>query len=215
MFKGLLWLLPVLVILVLVARWARCRGRAEKLRAWALGRDFSFIEADPALAGRYPSLPFRDGGWGQQCRNVVTGRLSGRPMTGFDYSYRTSDHDGDGSSSSGVHRWQVLAVDLATPLPRVSVTRKSLGSWVAVAFGGQDVEIGHPEFDRAFRIRCDDEAAAAALLLPMASVVLTRDDQAVQTDGSSLLILCSGLLQPADLDDWFADAAAVVKTLPV
>lgn len=46
---------------------------------------------------------------------------------------------------------------------RFSVTKRGLFSGVAKLFGMQDVAVGHPEFDREFVIRGNDEAKLRAL----------------------------------------------------
>jgi hypothetical protein len=88
----------------------------------------------------------------------VEGRHRGRPVRFFAYT-----------TGSGKSRRAWSAVSAAVPgagafvlelVPENFLTR------VATALGMQDIQIGDPTFDRAFIVRSNDAASAAAALLP-------------------------------------------------
>lgn len=89
---------------------------------------------------------------------TLEGRHRGRPVRFFSYT-----------TGSGKNRRAWSAVSAAVPgagafvlelAPENFITR------VATALGMQDIQIGDPTFDRAFIVRSNDAAAAAAALLP-------------------------------------------------
>jgi hypothetical protein len=197
--------------LFLLRRWLTQR-RQSGLQAWALSRDYSYRPEAPELVHRYFDLPIREDGQGQEIQNVIRGTAGGHPLTGFDFSYKTTSDSDERSTTE--HTQQVLAVELHSRLPRFLVTRAGLGARLAVVFGGQDVLIGHDEFDRAFRVQADDEEAVRQLLLPMVPVLLARDDQDLQGSGSNLRAIRSGTLSRDDLDEWIADLKALLAHIP-
>lgn len=188
---------------------ARDRKRVDALRAWALSRDFTYLPRDDALGRVYGVLPY-EGHGRVDFENVLHGRVSGRRAEMFDYTYRkrstttTTDVNGVGQSSSTTTPVHVraLGVELPSRFPDITVAPQGFFSRVAVAFGGQDVEIGDPGFDRVFRVKSDDEAAARAFLRPLAAGLARSRDQVLQVRGNLLVLHREGTLEAADLDDW-------------
>jgi hypothetical protein len=198
--------------------WKQDKERIRQLQEWTRQRDYSFAEEDPGLARIYPNLPLESGGRRLRFQHVVRGRLAGQPFTAFDYSYETTststNSDGGSSSSTTTHRIQAIAVDVPSGWPAVRVSPSGLGSKLAVMFGRQDVKIGYDAFDRTFRVRAQDEAAARRLLTPMASALLARPDQEFWIDGSTVLALRRGFLQHADLETWLQQVKAILAQAP-
>jgi hypothetical protein len=196
------------------------QARIAALRAWTAQRDYSFMDEEPDLGRIYARLPSESGGERLRFEHVVRGRLAGLPFTAFDYSYETtstsSSSSGSGTTSSTTtHRIQVVAIDGPAGWPAVRVSPQHLGSRLAVLFGRQDVQIGQDEFDRAFRVRADDEDAARRLIAPMASALLARTDQEFWVDGSTVLALRRGTLEAADLETWLGQLKAVLSQAPI
>lgn len=200
-----------LVIGLALLASARDRTRVAALRAWALSRDFTYQPRDDALGRVYGVLPY-EGHGRVDFENVLRGRVSGRPVELFDYTYRkrgtttTTDANGVGRSSSTTTPAHVraLGVQLPSRFPDITVGPRGFFSRVAVALGGQDVEIGDPQFDRAFRVKADDDAGARAFLRPLAAGLARTRDQVLQVRGDQLVLHREGTLQAADLDDWLA-----------
>jgi hypothetical protein len=199
------------VIAVRVGR--RNKQRVAELRDWALSQDFSFSEREEFPALPYQGPPF-DLGNRRRYRNLIRGRLAGLPLTAFDYSYETTSSRRSGAGgtvrNTSTHHLQVIAVDLPARRPRLSVTPKSLASRIAVVFGGQDIQIGLPDFDRTFRVRADDQQAARSLLGPLAPALLAWPDQALRIEGSGLLVYRRGRLEAQELERRLKGLAAAL-----
>lgn len=192
-------------------RWWPNVTRMVDLQGWALSRDYDYTDEVAGLQGLYPYLPGMQDYRRPRCTNVIRGRLDGLPLTGFDLARETSKR---GDSSTAVPKLQVLAVEFPQTLPTLTVRRHDLLDRLATSVGGQDVVIGQDEFDKVFRVVADDERAVRRLLLPIAPTLLARTDQALQTNGSTLLVLRRGALSVDDLDEWIADLKTILSLVP-
>lgn len=186
----------------------RDKERVSALQEWARRREWRFQADDGALVALVPRR--LETGSSRRARNVLRGRLGGLPVTAFDYSYVTSETrptgtDGAPTTSSTTHRYQVLLVQAQREWPFVAAETSGLFSSLAVALGGQDVEIGDPAFDSRFRVKADDEQTARQVLGPLAPALLARQDQALELDGTFLRLVRRGELEPTDLQAWLAE----------
>jgi hypothetical protein len=199
------------------------KERKADLRAWALKHDYSFSDQDAAVRARLLGWPFETGD-DRSSDNVIRGRVSSGAFTALDYSYKThsssASADGTTSSSTTTHRHQVLLLDVPPTWPDFSVTPRTLGSRIAATFGGQDVAIGHREFDRRFRVQAGDEfraqpgdeSAVQRILLSMAPALLRWPDESLRVDAAVLLARRSDPLYADDLERWFADLVAAITS---
>ena len=148
---------------VLLARAAE-RKRREALEGFCLMRGFRFEPERPGAEAALAALfePFRSGHsrkWGY----TLTGVLSGRPITAFEYAWVT----GGGKSSQ---RHAIHGILWETPngrLPAFTLGPENLLTRLAGVFGAQDIDFADsPEFSSAYRLRGEDEAAIRAYLTP-------------------------------------------------
>jgi hypothetical protein len=89
---------------------------------------------------------------------TLEGRHRNRPVRFFSYS-----------TGSGKSRRRWSAVSVAMPGAgafTLELTPENFLTRIGTALGMQDIQIGDPTFDRAFIVRSNDAAAAAAALLP-------------------------------------------------
>jgi hypothetical protein len=135
--------LGFLSLAIVLGRWQQRKTLANlTMLASRLGLE---LKRQPAKLGFEPTP-------------TLEGPHRGRPVRFFNYT-----------TGSGKSRRVWSAVSAAVPgagafvlelAPENFITR------VATALGMQDIQIGDPTFDRAFIIRSNDAAAAAAVLLP-------------------------------------------------
>lgn len=97
----------------------------------------------------------------------LRGSLAGRPVT-----LRTFTR-GSGKNQT---RWTALDVDAprVDPYFRLRLTPEGLGTRVAKAFGGQDVQLGDEAFDEAFRIESNDADRALRVFDTLTREMLLR-----------------------------------------
>jgi hypothetical protein len=197
---------------LLIARAAE-RKRREALEQFCLMRGFRFEAGRPGAEAALAALfePFRSGHsrrWGY----TLTGEVSGRPVTAFEYRWVT----GGGKSSQ---RHDVHAILWETPggrLPAFTLGPENLLTRLAGVFGAQDIDFDDsPEFSSAYRLRGKDEAAIRAFLTPELRQYLTlTPGPQIAADGSHLLLWRRGRFpKPDQMEQFLMEGDAVARRL--
>jgi hypothetical protein len=175
-----------LIVVGIVVGVRNERRRREALRLWAAQHGWAYVERPKV--DWWSRLPGRNR---IGVSIMLSGGLDGYPVSVADYSYTetstSTSHRADGtsttSSSSTTYEFVVVVVRLPRPGPTVDVQpRHALSKLGRAIFGEAKTAIGHPEFDRAFRIGAKDPAAARRIVGPM----LTAEHLAGRVPGWSL-----------------------------
>jgi hypothetical protein len=198
---------------VVLARAAE-RNRREALETFCLMRGFRFeaerAGAEVALAALCEQ--FRSGHsrkWGY----TLTGAVSGRPITAFEYRWVT----GGGKNS---HRHNLHAILWETPgtpggrLPAFTLGPENLLTRLAAVLGGQDIDFDDsPEFSSAYRLRGEDEAAIRAFLTPeLRQFLALTPGQQIAAEGTHFLWWRHGRLpKPDQLEQFLMEGEAVAR----
>ncbi|GLY82545.1 hypothetical protein [Actinoallomurus iriomotensis] len=138
------------------------RRRLDAFYAWTMASGWRMHEGDAATRWRPRLAHLR----GFRMRRFAYGTVGVLPVTAADCRYETTSTNSQGTQTIEVN----LAVFVATlpgMWPEITVGNRSLGSRVLQSLGGHSgTEIGHPEFDRRFRVDAADPYAARTLLSP-------------------------------------------------
>ncbi|MGA4879290.1 hypothetical protein [Streptomyces lydicamycinicus] len=184
----------------------RSPQQREELLQFIESRGWSHTASFPGGGDRYcggPPLPMQ--GVNIPIWDYTVGEFRGRAFCCFEYNTRNTNSDGPDT-------WRyntVFAVTMPTSGPRMSVERPrpfdKLNARLGEFFGGgKVVELGVPEFDKAFRIIADDEAFARSVLNGYLAQFLTSDprakDQPLRFHGNELLTWHQGRLRPEHID---------------
>lgn len=156
----------------------------RRLRAWAKACGWSYVARDDSWTTISRDPPFGRGP-GVHADDVVHGLFQGVPVTSFDL--RTTVWFGYARYTFHRH---VVVLRLPVPLPVVQVRPEGLGSAVDTLRGEEDVETESDEFNRTFRVSCEDPSTASAVLHPRLIERLLRPDAhdvAWRTDGHWLV----------------------------
>ncbi|GAB4086966.1 hypothetical protein GCM10028784_35960 [Myceligenerans cantabricum] len=188
--------LAVAVVLVggiLVTRPLRDRRRVKDIAEWADMNGWERVEnaSDLALSGRWKGGPFLQG-VPQPATDLLYGEVSGYRMISFTHSWRTGTAESKISRKRFAH---VVALDEEPSEPRLELTPEGWKDKLQKAFGGQDVQLGNPAFDDAWRVRASDDGFARRVLDPrFMSMLMLPDYQTtrIRVDGPSVLLWTSG-----------------------
>jgi hypothetical protein len=194
------------VIALGVFAWRREQARRDALRSWAAGQGWTYVDRDDAWSSRYGGTPFGTGE-SRRATNVISGAWQGRsPFTAFDYRYQTSSTDSQGRRTTTNHPFGVTVLTLPAVLPRMELTPDGVFARIATAFGGADLNVEHEGFNRAFRVRANDERVAHAMLHPRAvETLLAFPDLSMRVQDGVVLAWWNGRI----------DAESVVAHLTV
>jgi hypothetical protein len=155
-------LLVALVVVLVVVSARRERERLRRVRAWAGRHGWTVV---PVPAVDWPQLP---GSRRRRVSLLLSGTVGGWPVAVAEYSYETeSMADSDGRRSTTTHRLVVTAVRLPVRHAAVAVEPRGAVSRLGRRlFGDGSAATGDEAFDRRFRVRAADPAAARWLVGP-------------------------------------------------
>jgi hypothetical protein len=212
-------LIVVLVVLVAGAaiwfNYAAAKKRREEFAAFAAQQGFAYTPENNGLAGQWSGEPFERGDH-RRAKNVLTGAFQGRQIVAFDYSYQTHSTDSKGRRSTQTHKYGVVVMQLPGPLPHLQVTHEGIfGGAVANALGFRDLQFESDQFNRAFRVKADDERFGHAVVHPrMMELLLARGEIGWRIEGNSLVGWDNGAHAPVEVMNRLQLLQQVIDQVP-
>lgn len=213
----------VLIVLVgvliaggmLYFNYYRAKKRRELFAGFATQQGWSYLPANNSLAGQWGGTPFQTGdNW--RVKNVMSGPFNGHQMVAFDYSYQTHSTDSKGRRRTTTHNFGVVVLQMPGALPQLQVTHEGIfGGAIANAFGFRDLQFESEQFNRAFRVKADDERFGHAVVTPrMMEMLLARGEIGWRFEGNSLVGWDSGAHNPTEVMNRLALLQQVVENVP-
>jgi hypothetical protein len=198
-----------------IQAYKREQQRVASLAALAASKGWQFSAVDPfGLVERWDGDPFGNG-YDRAASNVVSGELDGRPVIAFDYEYKEDSTDSKGNRSTTTYRYAVCALAMPCPLPSLAVTPEGLFSRLGNMLGMEDIELESEDFNRTFRVRCDDRKLAMDVLPPRTmQLLLSAGKMHFRFAGRDILSWEDGRLLPVDVLNRTAVLAGVVAGVP-
>ena len=214
---------PVLFVLVAVLigggifyfSYLQAKKRRELFAGFAAQQGWSYLPSNNSLAGQWAGTPFQTGdNW--RVQNVLSGAFNGHQMVAFDYSYQTHSTDSKGRRTTTTHKFGVVVLQLPGALPHLEVTHEGIfGGAVANAFGFRDIQFESEQFNRAFRVKADDERFGHAVVTPrMMELLLARGEIGWRVEGNSLVGWDKGAHHPNEVMNRLALLQQVVEQVP-
>ena len=212
-------LIVLLAILVgggiFYVNYIAAKKRRELFAGFAAQQGWSYLQSNNVLAGQWSGTPFQTGdNW--QVRNVLAGAFNGHQMVAFDYSYQTHTTDSHGRRTTTTHKFGVVVLQLPGALPHLEVTHEGIfGGAVANAFGFRDIQFESDRFNRAFRVKADDERFGHAVVTPrMMELLLARGEIGWRIDGNSLVGWDKGAHNPTEIMNRLALLQQILEQVP-
>jgi hypothetical protein len=181
------------------------QARVAAVRALALRIGFDFTIEDVDHLTGMPFALFARGD-GRKADLVCTGVHNGRPLRLFDYVYWDESSDGKGRRSRSYYRFTCAVLQIPAACPGLCITHEGFLTRLGSALGIRDVELEYDDFNRRFRVKCNDQKFAFTLLDgEMMQWLLDADGfEALEVVGPWVL-LAGKQLEPArwpDLGTW-------------
>jgi hypothetical protein len=199
--------LPVIALIVggVIYTWRRNAALREGLANLARANGWTYTARLDSLAAAWRQDPFGEG-HSRQCRNVVQGVSDGWPFVAIDYQYTTRSGDDDTT-----HPYAVTAVQLAVPLPALSVTLENVVSRLL----GHDIELESEDFNRRFRVKADvPKFAYDVLTARTMQMLLSRPPLSWHFEGPWLVCFTRGDLSPVTLLSHLDTAKQLLAGVP-
>jgi hypothetical protein len=167
------------------------------LTAQRLGFEFSVDDVDNTIG--YPFDLFSRGD-GQGIENVMWGERNGVPTRAFDFWYFDESTDSKGRRSRSYHRFTCATMTIAADCPQLRIGHEGFFSRLGSAIGFKDVELEYDDFNREYRVHCDDQKFAFSLLdgRMMEFLLQVSSIEALELVGPFVLVATSKLAS----DDW-------------
>jgi hypothetical protein len=131
------------------------------LVAQRLGFEFSVDDVDKTMG--FPFDLFTRGD-GQGIENVMWGERNGVPTRAFDFWYYDESTDNKGRRSRSYHRYTCAVMTIAADCPTLQIGHEGFFTRVGSALGFKDVELEYDDFNREYRVHCDEQKFAFSLL---------------------------------------------------
>ncbi|MEV5960258.1 hypothetical protein AB0L70_00760 [Kribbella sp. NPDC051952] len=195
--------------------YIRAKKRRELFAGFAAQQGWSYVQANNMLAGQWAGTPFQTGD-NRRVQNVLSGPFNGHQMVAFDYSYQTHSTDSHGRRTTQTHKFGVVVLQLPGTLPHLEVTHEGIfGGAVANAFCFRDIQFESDQFNRAFRVKADDERFGHAVVTPrMMELLLARGEIGWRIEGNSLVGWDKGAHDPTEVMNRLALLQQVVLQVP-
>ena len=165
-------------------RSRQARRRAVATLAQQIGFTFSATDVD-----RIGGLPFGlfGRGSGRKAQLVISGVHDNVPMRIFDYEYCTSS-----GRDRQYHRFTCALATIQFACPRLHIGHEDFMTRLGDHLGLRDVELEFDDFNRRFRVKCDDQKFAFSLLDGKMMQWLLGGDifDTVEVDGPWVLVAC-------------------------
>lgn len=149
---------------------------------------------------------FRPFGEGEDWRieNLIYGRSNERDLYAFDYSFvtesTTTDSDGHTRTTRTTHHRGVILFRVQLYLPGLAIGRESFFSAIGRVFGVRDIEFESDEFNKRFRVMCENRQAAFDILHPqMMEYMMSLPDLDIQAGGPFVMVHSSRLYSASEI----------------
>ena len=194
--------------------YIRAKKRRELFAGFASQQGWSYQQSNDMLAGQWSGTPFQTGdNW--RVKNVLTGAFNRHQMVAFDYSYQTHSTDSNGRRTTHTHNFGVVVLQLPGALPHLEVTHEGIFGGLANAVGFRDIQFESEQFNRAFRVKADDERFGHAVVTPrMMELLLARGEIGWRIEGNSLVGWDKGDHNPAEVMNRLALLQQILGNVP-
>jgi hypothetical protein len=189
---GVVLIVVVLLAVAVGAAYLNYRNRKMRETAVAalarrIGFTYSTVDTDHIVD--MPFVLFSKGD-GRGVELVISGQHNGVPLRVFDYWYYDETSDSQGSRSRSYHRFTCGIVTIAAACPRLRISHENMLTRLGDHLGLRDVEFEYDDFNRHFRVKCNDQKFAFSLLDgSMMQWLLGADTfDCVEVDGPWVLI---------------------------
>jgi hypothetical protein len=162
-FVALLVLFAVAVGSVYYVKYRVRQARVRSVAVLAQRIGFTFTESDPDHVVDMPFGLFSKGD-GRRVELVVSGRHNDLPLRLFDYWYYDNQSDGRGNRSRTYHRFTCALLTIPAACPSLRITHEDFLTRLGDHLGLHDVELEYEDFNKRFRVKCDHQKFAFALL---------------------------------------------------
>ena len=190
------------------AYWSH-KKRTEKWTAWTRARGWTYRGKWPEMVRTFTGGPFGVGS-SRSANYGYEGTFDGARAAGFAYQYTT----GSGKNRS-THHYHVAFIRIpGARFPRLDISRENWGTRTFLS----DIEFEDAEFNREWRVKCDQRRFAHDVVHPRVMRWLTTQPaprfSELWFEGDCILVSIRGRLEPEHVDGYLRYLTDWARTLP-
>ncbi len=147
--------------------WKKRQAEIAALAALAASLGLQYSQSDP---GNVLAMPFKflRQGDEQKVRDFLVGTHDGRDLQLFDFDAitetRSTNAQGMTTTSHSHHHYTCGTITMAAACPELRIGQENFLSRLGSHIGVHDVEFESAEFNKEFRVHCDDQRFAFSLI---------------------------------------------------
>src|SRR5690554_7143596 len=186
------------------------RQRREHM-AFAELHGWRFFNRSNEFTGRFTLFPF-DGRAEDYQLNIVRGEFAGAQCAAFTYVRVVQSEEG----GEVLEPYQVVLAELPVFLPRLELVPERIAHKIAATLTG-DLDVESDDFNRSWRVICDDRRYAHAVLHPRMIERLLESDarrHSILIEGGAVLMWRPGRRSTRSLASRLAVLSAVARRIP-
>jgi hypothetical protein len=166
------------------------KKRRREMFLWIAAKlGLRYDEEDPFDTVDLPFDLFQQGDR-RGAENVLSGKDAGVPVRLFDYYYVVTSTNAQGHSTSTTHKFSCVIGEIDADCPHLTVEREGAFAFIARHLGFHDIEFESDEFNRAFKVNCEDKKFAYAMVDPRMMQWLMEEGAVAQYETMGPLVLC-------------------------
>ena len=182
-------LIGVLIVFAIYVAYQTKKRRREAFFALGNKLGLRYDEGDPFNTVDLPFDLFQKGSR-QGVENTLFGETGGMRVRLFDYYFVETSTNSNGTSSSTTYPFSCALGEIDADCPHLVVEREGFLSSIARGLGFHDIETESEEFNKAFKISCDDRRFAFAMLDQRMMAWLLDEGAVCQYETMGPLVLC-------------------------
>jgi hypothetical protein len=153
-------------------------------------------------------------GHSQTIRSIMAGTLEGVDWLLFDYEYKITSSNGK-STTTTTYRPSIVAAKLPISLPSLKLGEENFFTQLGEHLGLHDIHFESEEFNRTYRVHCQERELAFALLHPRAiEYLLQLPVQTWQFGGHYILLTTAQWAEPMEFLRLIEDIKGFVHLIP-
>lgn len=190
-----LLIIPSIVVIVLVwgvvvslRIWRRITARIEGLKKLAKRLGFRYQSQADQMPRHYRHLDLLTRGPDREVANSIRGNLGEVGVRVFDFAYGSLGGEINSHGPCRRRDMSVVLFDMPRSFPKLVVQPAGLADKLGALVGVSDVQVGHREFDAAYRVKARNEEFAREALNPdTVELLLQSEGMCVEVARRSVL----------------------------
>jgi hypothetical protein len=205
---GILWLV--------LWQYKKEQARKAAMMAYIASQGYGYLpQADDRVA-YFASPPFGLG-FGRSASHIAYGQIAGVTFETFAYLYKTQHTDSKGHTHTQTHSYQVTWVPLPQAMGTMRLTADNAFLRLGKGLGARDLDTESEDFNKRWKVWCEDERLGHAVLAPHMIELLLRPDlqgRAYVFEGRALMTYRAGHTDLTETPWLVSVLAQIVDLIP-